>query len=263
MNNRINSLFLGVGVLLAAPAMAEPSAEQKGLQIAQQADQREQGFGDTRATLTMELHNRNGDKSVRSLRTLTLEVEDDGDKSMSIFDEPADVKGTAMLTYTHKLKDDNQWLYLPALKRVKRISSSNKSGPFMGSEFAYEDLSSQEVEKYTYKWLRDEPCGEWQCFVIERYPTYKKSGYTRQQVWLDQDEYRMVKVDFYDRKDSLLKTLTSSEFAHYLDKYWRPGKMEMVNHLNGKTSILTFSDYQFQTGLTDKDFDKNSLKRAR
>ncbi len=123
-----------------------------------EVDARDQGFGDTSSVLTMTLRNRHGEEVTRQMRSRALEVADDGDKSMIIFEDPADVKGTALLTFSHKTADDDQWLYLPALKRVKRISSSNKSGPFMGSEFAYEDLSSQEVEKYTYKYLRDETC---------------------------------------------------------------------------------------------------------
>ena len=97
--------------------------------------------------MVMTLKNRAGKTSRRIIRIKTLESKGDGDKSLSLFDEPADVKGTSMLTYSHGLKPDDQWLYLPALKRVKRINSRNKSGPFMGSEFAFEDLGSQEVEK--------------------------------------------------------------------------------------------------------------------
>jgi len=94
----------------------------------------------------MTLRNRAGKESLRNVRIKNLEVDGDGDKSLSIFDEPADVKGTTSLTWSHSDKPDDQWLYLPALKRVKRISSKNKSGPFMGSEFAFEDIGSQEVD---------------------------------------------------------------------------------------------------------------------
>ncbi|MCP4983428.1 MAG: outer membrane lipoprotein-sorting protein, partial [Gammaproteobacteria bacterium] len=188
-------------------------------------------------------------------------VEGDGDKSLSIFDEPADVKGTAMLTYTHGLKPDDQWLYLPALKKVKRISSRNKSGPFMGSTYAFEDLGSQEVEKYTYNYLRDEPCGDWICYVIERFPAYKHSGYTRQVVWIDNRGYRIVKAEYYDRKKSLLKTLSTTDFQQYLGQHWRPGKMDMLNHQNGKSTLLEWTEYEFKTGLTDRDFRSQTLKR--
>ena len=239
------------------------SAQQRGLEIAQAAKDYDKGFTDFTANMTMTLKNKAGKTSTRNIRIKNFEVDGDGDKSLSIFDEPADVKGTAMLTFSHGLEPDDQWLYLPALKKVKRISSRNKSGPFMGSTFAFEDLGSQEIEKYSYQFLREEPCGEWQCYVIERKPEYKHSGYTRQVAWLDKEAYRVAKVDFYDRKKALLKTLTASDFKQYLGHYWRPGKMDMVNHLTGKSTLLEWSDYQFKTGLSDRDFRSESLKRLK
>jgi len=253
---------LSVLAITAATALAE-TPEEKGLAIAVEADRRDNGFGDTKSSMQMILRNRHGESTTRAMRSRTLEQEDDGDKSLIIFDDPRDVKGTAFLTFTHKVDPDDQWLYLPALKRVKRISSSNKSGPFMGSEFAYEDLSSQEVEKYDYKYIGDESFDGREHFIIERYPVDKKSGYTRQQVWLDKEEYRVWKVDFYDRKKSLLKTLTAKDYQLYLDDYWRPSQMDMVNHQTGKSTTLAWSDYEFQNGYTDADFNRNSLSKAR
>lgn len=248
--------------LVQTPAWAQ-SPEEKGLAIAVEADRRDTGWQDSTASMTMLLRNAQGDESVRNIRVRNLEVEGDGDKGLTIFDEPLDVKGTAFLNFTHKLEPDDQWLYLPALKRVKRISSKNKSGPFMGSEFAYEDISSNEVEKYTYKYLRDEEYEGQPCFVMERYPVDPNSGYTRQVAWIDQAEYRPQQIVFYDRKDSLLKTLIFKDYRQYLDQYWRADEYFMENHQTGKSTRLTWSDYQFRTGLTDRDFDKNSLKRAR
>ncbi|MFQ5644785.1 MAG: outer membrane lipoprotein-sorting protein [Thiogranum sp.] len=239
------------------------TAQERGLEIAVEADRRDTGFHDSQASMRMILRNRQGDESIRDIRVRTLEQLDDGDKSLTMFDKPADVKGTNFLTFTHKTGPDDQWLYLPALKRVKRISSRNKSGPFMGSEFAYEDLSSQEIEKYTYKYLRDEACGELQCFVIERIPVDRYSGYTRQLVWLDQQEYHPQKIVFYDRKNALLKTLTYSDYRQYLDRFWRAHEMFMENHQTGKSTRLVWENYRFRTGLTERDFDRNSLKRAR
>lgn len=264
MNRRmIQSTVAAVVVGLLPFTLVAETAEEKGLAIAVEADKRDEGFGDSTANMTMELRNKQGDSSTRYIRIKTLEVIGDGDKSMSIFDEPADVKGTAFLTFSHAIKPDEQWLYLPALKRVKRINSKNKSGPFMGSEFAYEDIASQEVEKYTYKYLRDETLNGIDCFVIERYPAYEHSGYTRQVVWINKAEYRPEKVVFYDRKNSLLKTLTYDGYQQYLDKFWRADQMYMENHQTGKSTTLTWSDYQFRTGLEDRDFNKNSLKRAK
>jgi len=248
--------------MFTAQAQAE-TPEEKGLQIATEADLRDQGFGDSVATMRMVLRNKRGDESSREVRVRTLEIEDDGDKSMSIFDAPADVKGTAFLTFSHINKPDDQWLYLPALKRVKRIASKNKSGPFMGSEFAYEDISSDEVDKYTYKYLRDETWEGMDVHVVERDPVDKNSGYTRQVVWYDKDELRPQKVEYYDRKNEHLKTLTFHEYRQYLDKFWRGMRYEMVNHQTGKSTTLSWKEYAFRNGLTDRNFDKNTLKRAR
>ena len=239
------------------------TSEEKGLAIAQEDDKRDNGFKDFTASMVMVLKNRQGEESSRNIKNKTLEVESDGDKSLSIFERPRDVKGTALLNFTHKTGTDDQWLYLPALKRVKRISSANKSGSFMGSEFAFEDITSQEVEKYTYKWIRDEEYKNEKCFVFERYPAYKNSGYTRQVVWLDKKNYKVVRIEFYDRKNTSLKTLTQSNFKQYLGKYWYPGTMYMENHQTGKSTLITWENYKFNNGLRENDFNKNSLKRAR
>jgi len=248
--------------LTLSPAWAQ-SAEEKGLQIVMKADELDSGWGDQSHTLEMILRNKQGQESRRAMRGRLLEVSGDGDKGLTIFDDPADVKGTAFLSFTHVNEADDQWLYLPALKRVKRIASKNKSGPFMGSEFAYEDMTSQEVAKYTYKWLRDETLDGRNVYVIERYPVDENSGYTRQVVWGDYGMYQPLKVEFYDRKNAPLKTLTFHGYRQYLERYWRADRLEMVNHQSGKSTELLFSDYRFRSGLTDRDFDQNSLKRAR
>ncbi len=237
--------------------------EDKGLAIANMMDFRNLGWKDSEAKMQMILRNRQGDESVRDVRVRNLEVIGDGDKGLSIFDTPRDVKGTAVLTWSHALKPDEQWIYLPALKRVKRISSKNKSGPFMGSEFAYEDIASQEVDKFTYKYLRDEQYDGMDCYVSEHYPAYKYSGYTRQISWVDKEHFRPRKTVFYDRKNSLLKTVVYKNYKTYLGKYLRPHEMFMENHQTGKSTKLKWSEYKFGTGFTDRDFDKNALKRVR
>ncbi len=258
----LKSLVISVSLLSSVSAYAE-TLEEKGLALSKEAKMRDLGWQDFTANMKMVLKNKQGQESVREIRSKTLEVESDGDKSLTIFDTPKDVSGTAFLSFSHPVGADDQWMYLPALKRVKRISSRNKSGPFMGSEFAFEDLSSFEIEKYTYKYLKDENFDGNDCFVIEQFPVDKNSGYTRRVVWLDKENYQFRKIDFYDRKDSLLKTLTSTDYKQYLDKYWRADSMVMDNVQNGKSTTLIWSDYQFKVGLKQGDFNKNSLKRAR
>lgn len=251
-------IFASGGIVNTAFASAE-----KGLEIAAEVDSRDKGFGDSISQMTMVLADKHGNSTTRQIRNRTLEVDGEGDKSLVIFDSPGDVRGTAFLSHTKKSGPDDQWLYLPALKRVKRIASSNKAGPFMGSEFSYEDIASQEIEKYTYNYVRDERLGEVDCFVVEFFPTDKKSGYSYQTVWIDKAEYRFQKIEFYDRKKSLLKTLNYEEYNLHLDKYWRSDKLVMVNHQTGKSTQLLFSDWKMSTGLKERDFQKNALKKIR
>lgn len=253
-------VLMALLIPLAAQAL---TPEQRGLEIAQEMERRDTGYHDFTASMTMLLRNRNGEESLRNMHNKTLEVENDGDKTLVIFDEPPDVKGTALLSFSHKVGDDDQWLYLPELKRVKRIASRNKSGPFMGSEFAYEDISSQEVEKYTYKYIGEETIEDKAALLMERYPVNPNSGYTRQQVWVDQERYIPLKIEFYDRKNALLKTLVFRGYQQYLGFFWRADQMFMENHQTGKSTLLSWQKYDFRTGLDAGDFNKNSLKRAR
>jgi outer membrane lipoprotein-sorting protein len=251
--------FSGIAIV---PGTVAQSAEVRGLEIATEARRVDRGFVDNIATLEMTLHNAHGESSVRLLRAQTIE-RDDGEKRLLHFDRPADVKGTIMLVHTNKLKADDQWMYLPAVKRVKRIASNNKAGPFMGSEFAYEDLGSQEVEKYRYQYLRDEACPGGECFVIERYPVDSNSGYARQVLWLDKTGYRPWKLEFYDRRNALLKTLTLDRYERYLGKYWRAHEMTMKNVQTGKSTVLRWTDYKFRTGLKDAYLNPQRLAEAR
>ncbi|MCH6547673.1 MAG: outer membrane lipoprotein-sorting protein [Gemmatimonadetes bacterium] len=253
------------GLVIAASPVEAQTPEQKGRAVAEEADRQDFGWHDNASIMRMVLRNRSGQESVRELRRRALESteKERGDKSIIIFESPRDIQGTALLSHTRILEPDDQWLYLPALKRVKRISSGNKSGPFVGSEFAYEDLVSQEVDKYEYRWLRDEQCGDLECAVVERYPRYENSGYTRQIVWWDKEEYRVQKIEYYDRKDALLKTLTYHDYKEYEGEYWRPDRMAMVNHQNGKSTDLVFEEWTFGAGVSDNEFTASRLRRAR
>jgi outer membrane lipoprotein-sorting protein len=247
-----------LGELAALPARAD----ERGLQIVTQADQRDAGFGDTSAVLVMTLHSSRGETTTRRMRARILETAT-GDKRLILFDEPGDVRGTAVLTHSHADGSDDQWIFLPAIKRVKRVAGSSRTGPFMGSEFAYEDLASQELAKYTYLYLRDEPCDAWQCHVIERIPADAASGYSRQLVWIDQDELRPWRVEYYDRKNALLKVLSFSRYEQYKDQYWRAGQMTMENVQTQKRTVIEWSDYRFGTGLNDAAFDPARLGDTR
>lgn len=259
-------MFMFVVLILLCPDFDchAQTPEQRGQEIAVEADRRASGFGDLRAEMQMILRNKEGRESQRLVRVFTMETLADGDKSLTIFDSPADVRGTALLTYSHKLDDDDQWLYLPALKRVKRISARNKSGAFMGSEFSYEDLSGHEVDKYRYRYQGEETLDGRKCFVVARSPKdTKNSGYNRIVSWIGQEEYRVWKEDYYDRKNRFYKTLSIGEYRLYQGTFWKAHWMRMVNHRKGKETDLLWSNFSFKTGLSAGDFNQNSLKRAK
>ena len=246
------------------PVRGETDSERLGFEVAARADRSDRGFGDSEVKLEMVLRNAAGRESRRNLRITTLEIPDEslGDKSLVVFDNPNDIKGTALLSHAQILDPDDQWLFLPALKRVKRISSANKSGPFVGSEFAFEDFTALELNKYNYTWLRDEQYEGMAVDVVERTPRYENSGYTRQVSWVDRDVYQVRKVEFYDRRGDLLKTLTLDDYREY-DGIWRSHQMKMVNHQTGKSTDLIYSDYRFNVGLNDSNFVKGRLARLR
>jgi len=230
------------------------------MEIAQKADNVTDGFESSIAQTEMILINASGQKSTRKLEMKTLEGEN-GDKSISTFLTPADVKGTKTLTHEHVERDDDQWLYLPALKRVKRIASSNKSGSFMGSEFSYEDIGNQNYQKFTYedKVEEVELNGE-ACYKGVRIPKEKNSGYTKQVSWVTKEGFLLKQVEYYDRKSELLKTAVFSDYKQ-VEGVWRVGKIEMKNHQNDKSTVLIWKDDKVKVGLTAKEFNKRVLKQ--
>ncbi|OUR63255.1 outer membrane lipoprotein-sorting protein [Colwellia sp. 39_35_sub15_T18] len=237
---------------------------QKGYDIAAISDRSDNGFQDSIVDAVMVLKNSAGLETSRKLTFKTQEKENEtvGDKSLVIFQSPRDVEGTALLSHAKILAPDNQWLFLPALKRIKRISSANKSGPFVGSEFAFEDFTLTELNKFTYKYIKEGVFEGVDVDVIDRFPRYAKSGYKRQRIQIDKDILQPRKLEFFDRKESLLKTLILSEYRQY-GGIWRAHNLQMTNHQSGKSTSLIYADYTFNTHLKANDFSKNALKRLR
>lgn len=254
-------------VLLAgAPRDAAAESDQaKGLAVVREAERRNQGWGDSVAEARMILRDRQGNASVRRMELRSLEAGrgTGGGRTLLFFRSPPDVDGTALLTHSYVDRDDDQWLYLPEIKRVKRISGSGKSGSFMGSEFSYEDMRDAQIEKYTFRFDREDACGALRCFVVERRPRDDDSMYVRHLVWIDTQEYRTIRIAFFDRKNFHLKTLEVGEFRRYLDRYWRPHRLVMENHQTGKITELLWENYRFRQNLALLDFEQTSLNWLR
>ncbi len=239
------------------------SAEQAGREIIQESSDRDDGFGDMVSDVTMTLKDADGNRHRRELIIKSLEVTGDGEKRLFSFKSPNDIKGTTVLNYGHILDEDDQWIYLPAFKRVKRISSANQSGSFVSSEFAYEDLTSVEVDKYRHRYLGDAKIEALDCFKVELLPAYENSGYSRLIAYIDKQDYLFRRVEFYDLDETLLKTLTLSDYQRYKEHYWRPGVTTMTNHQSGNETVMEWANIRLQNGLTVADFSQNAIKRSR
>ncbi len=181
-----------------------------------------------------------------------------------VFDTPKPIRGTALLAYSHLQGPDDQWLYLPAQRRVKKIASRNKSGPFLSSEFAYEDLALQDVDKFTYRMLAKSP-------AATRVPQDRAGAAGRifrllagRGAARRAPPFGWNSVDYYDRHGRPLKRLTEEGYELYEDRYWKPRRMFMENLQTGKTTELLWNEYRFDNGLlADRDFSTNALKRVR
>ncbi len=232
---------------------------QTSLDIAKKSYEAISGYGSSISKTTMLLKNAHGVENIRKLEMKRLE-NIDGDKSVLLFLYPNDIKGTKLLSFEMIGKDDKQWLFLPALKRVKRISSRNKSGSFMASEFSYEDISSQNYKNYTYnsdaeKVIRDKK----EYFKIIRIPKDKNSGYSKQVVYVDTKTYLAKFGEYYDKQNRLLKNVSFLEYKK-IDAINRIQKIEMKNVQNGKSTTLTWDVDKIKVGLSKKDFSKRALK---
>lgn len=249
----LNLFLLFSSILLANP---------EGEKIAKRLDKASQGYVGERTTMQMVLFDAYGETIERELEGKGMELAN-GDKSISIFLSPADVKGTKLLNWEQKQGSDNQWLYLPSLRRVKRISSRNKSSSYMGSEFTYEDLESQSIEKFTHdliKTKQDAKLGT--IWVIEK----KKKGRSAYQKIITEisEKYNAaIRTEYYDRKGELLKVATLSGYKAYEvngKTFYRPSMIEMQNKQNKKKSVIKWKKQELGVSLRESDFDKEALK---
>ncbi|WP_347330762.1 outer membrane lipoprotein-sorting protein [Marinimicrobium locisalis] len=272
MHRKMALFPLILAALLATPAASDTGTADRGRELAEALDTKDKGYQDAVAKLTMIIRNSAGEETRRELTVKTLEQTNDGDYSLMRFEFPADIRGTTLLTQPNHDGEDRQWLFMPSINRVKRISSRNKSGPFVGSEFSFEDLSDHSVDDYEYQLLGKADCAlslnnkdheerrkNIQCERLERIPKDKYSGYSKEILSVDPEHYRIVKIQYYDRKGSLLKVFSTYRFKLFDNEYWRPLKVEMSNVQTGKTTELHYDKLTFGTGLNNSDFHRSAL----
>ncbi len=249
------NVALLVGLLLAN------TPEEKGREIAQQLNAKNAGYKDLGGQVEMVLKDADGAEAKRgfSLKVLERPSATEGDRSLIVFDNPADVKGTAVLSHAKIDGEDEQWLFLPSAHRTKRISSSNRTGAFAGSEFSFEDLTGNDGRKYDWKFLGNAACGEKQCLLVETVPKDPASAYSRRVLIIEEGELRVVSIAFFDRKGTKLKTLEYGDYQKLNERFWRAQRWTMVNHQSGKSTTLRFVAMRLQNGFSANDFATGKL----
>lgn len=245
----------------AEEILATGSADAKGQAIAAELAARNAGYKDLGGDVEMTLRDAGGGEAKRrfSLKVLEKPVPAGGDYSLIVFDAPADVKGTAVLSHAKVGDDDEQWLYLPSAHRTRRISSSNRTGAFAGSEFSFEDLTGNDGRKYDWRLSTTEKCGELTCFVVDATPKDATSAYSKRVLRIDTEQFRVQSIEFFDRKNTKLKTLSYEKYARLSERFWRAQSWTMKNHQSGKSTVITFSSMKLGNGFSVNDFATGKL----
>ncbi len=247
-----------VVLIMTATLTAE---EITGLQIIESVYNRPTGQ-DQEGDLTMTLINSRGDERVREIKQFLKDF-GDMEKKIMFFLSPADVRNTSFMNWSYDEvgKDDDQWIYLPALKKVKRISSDSKSDYFMGSDFTYDDLGDRHPSSDSHIILREETVDGEDCYVVESIPKEEEYMYSRTITWIVKDKWIGKKKEFYDEDDDLLKTLTVKE-VEKIKNYLIITYSEMHNVQKDHKTTMILKNIAIDTGISDNKFTERMMKRG-
>ncbi len=256
----IGALALSFGFLAAGPLAAAP--ELTGTEIMVKVYDRPQAR-DMSAILAMTLINAQGLTRNRVLQQYQADF-GTAEKKMMFFLEPADVRGTAFMNWSYDKPDrsDEQWIYLPALKKIKRISSEGRGDAFMGSDFAYEDLATRQPSLDNHSFLRSETLEGSECLVVESIPRDRKSSlYSKMVSWIRPDTWIGLRREYYDARGALLKTLAIRRIGE-VGGYWMIFETEMKNAQTGHATRMSFSGVKLDTGIKESLFSERSLEKG-
>jgi outer membrane lipoprotein-sorting protein len=250
-----------IALLLLIP-FAVHAGELTGRQIIELQKERHAVKSDT-ADIVMLLVDRRGNKKQRFIQRYDKEVENGLKRALIVFKEPKDIAGTSLLTWELEGGKDKQWLYLPAQKKMQRIAGHSKKGAFMGTDFTYEDLQPDTIENYNYNLLDSEKVDKEDCYVIEITPAtkekQKESSYSRRVVWVRKDIVFTVKIEFYDRRDRLLKTQTNHDLINIEGSIWMAKKSLMSNHKKRHKTLMGVKDRKINIFIDDTVFTERFI----
>jgi outer membrane lipoprotein-sorting protein len=217
---------------------------------------------DQTGSLVMTLENSRGSKRVREIDQYLKDFGSE-EKKIMFFTAPADVKGTSFMnwSYDDEGRDDDQWIYLPALKKVKRISSGSRGDAFMGSDFTYDDLGDRHPSEDNHRLLRQETLQGEPCYVVESIPKDEDYMYARTVTWVAADMWIGLKKEFYDEDNDHLKTLTVGKYQN-TNGYWMITKSEMHNTQKDHTTRIELKNIRLDTGIEDRIFTERIMSRG-
>ena len=216
---------------------------------------------DMTSTLTMTLTNKSGQTRVRDIKQFTKDL-GKVEKAIMFFLSPADVKNTSFMNWSYDSdKDDDQWIYLPALRKVKRISSDSKSDYFMGSDFTYDDLGDRKIDADTHTLLREDKVGNEECYVVESISKNEDYMYSKTITWIRKSNFVGFKKEFYDEDGELLKVLTIKS-VEQIEGFWTITNSEMKNIQNNHSTQMKLKDIKINTGIADSKFSERMMTRG-
>ena len=235
-----------------------------GLEIIQRMDA-QPSPEDMNAKVTMTLENKRGQQRIRTIQRYQKEYAtgEFKNKSLIFFLEPADERGTGFLQWNYRAegKDDDQWLYLPALGREKRIAAAEKTGEFMGTDFTYEDMGDRDISKYTYKLIGDETLNGDICWKIEGQAKDKSTSYQKVIYWISKEKLQPIQMNLFDKRGDQIKTLEMSDYEK-INGFWIAKQMHMANLKKKHQTTLIIKDIDLEKTLDDNLFTIRMLKRG-
>jgi outer membrane lipoprotein-sorting protein len=251
--------FIAVGFVVAS-AFPSHAAEMSAYDIVKKANDLLDQAKDSQTTMLMTLVNDKGQKRERSLSAFVKKYGKGSSKSILFFNSPADVKGTSFLVWSEEGKDDKQWLYLPALQRVRQISSSSRGESFMGTEFTFYDMGSHDIDEFTYTLMKEELVDGELSFTIQVLPK-KAEFYSKAIIWIRKSNFIPIKADFYNLKGEYEKQGKFSQVKN-IQGINTPTHVEMRNVKDNRTTILELSNILYDKGLKDDIFTERYMKRG-
>jgi len=230
-----------------------------GFWVAQKVDEREKGE-DASLQMDMVLIDKKGRERERKLFIIRKDFEGN-DKLLLKFTYPNDIRGTSFLVWEHEEKDNERFLYLPALGRVRRIASSEKDENFAGTDFSYEDISGRKLENYTYQLIEEEVIYESiECYLLASYPKEVNAKFPMIHSWIRKDNFVIIKADYYNKKEEIEKTFHVLKLDK-VDGIWTSLELLMENHKMNHKTFSKVTNVVYNQGIQDIRFDKRELMK--